>query len=168
MLLRIQLTLLVVINHILRVARYVKSFINHHVIHRWRHGQVGVEICATDAHLVMSHYRYVDGNVYTLIQPGATSLPLPKILCASIIKKDDTEHEITKEIIRMAGPHQDFHGAMLTLRDVCLVVGSTRDVLELIIVTSRTSDEGRTIFHEASFKNMTDVVVVVHKNILHY
>lgn len=69
-----------------------------------------------DNQLVLCHYQFTDGRLFTYVQPSA---PSDVTLCCAVISYENChEVDISDDIVPLAGPHFDFHGSELTVYEL--------------------------------------------------
>lgn len=120
----------------------LKEAFIHHIWHRVWHGCPAEVAPIAHGGLVTCHYRWVDGCVYTLVQPHPAVLS-GTLYCALVLLQAGDEIDVTADLRRLLGPHMDFHGAELTVHDVLECLGISPDSFAGLVVSWNQGTEHR-------------------------
>lgn len=88
------------------------------------------KICPDDDSLVLCHYQYTDGRLFTFVQQSSSQLSSTVICCVILTSQSGSEVDITDAFTQFAGPHLDFHGSELTVTELlsCIKVDTDQPI----------------------------------------
>ena len=103
-------------HQIWRYGVQIRQTLKTSIVDRVRYGSPA-ETVPKNPSLILCNYRWIDGRQYTLVQPRQDTRDA-ELFCAVAMTKEGKEIDVSEAVASLFGPHLDFHGADLTVRDV--------------------------------------------------
>ena len=136
-------------HHLWRCGIKIKQTFRASVLDRVRYGS-SAESAPRNTDLILCNYRWVDGRQYTFIQPQRNDRKNLELFCAVAVTNEGLEIDVSEAVASLFGPHLDFHGAELTVRDILDCVDLSPDTIDCFLISIKADHT----FHDKEFSRV--------------